>query len=179
MLGRRAIRHGPFFWTTHTIHLKLCWSRQTWDELDLDGSIEEHDSSSHSGAREDARRATIGRDARAWKANSPWRQLSRLIEPENRLRHIAAARKGSTMSGSAQRCRSTRGDHAGASRPASGVSSRARQGIVCSGTFRASAEARAVSRALHLQGQAVPPYAFSNSSGIPTYTMAFQRARGR
>jgi catalase len=40
------------------------------------------------------------------------------------------------------------------------------KGIVCSGTFRASAGARAVSRALHLQGQAVPTVVrFSNSSG--------------
>jgi len=42
------------------------------------------------------------------------------------------------------------------------------KGIVCSGTFRASIEARAVSRALHLQGQAVPTLMrFSNSSGDP------------
>jgi catalase len=42
------------------------------------------------------------------------------------------------------------------------------KGIVCSGTFRASAGARAVSRAPHLQGQAVPTVMrFSNSSGDP------------
>src|ERR1700674_3493156 len=42
------------------------------------------------------------------------------------------------------------------------------KGIVCSGTFRASAGARAVSRALHLQGQAVPTVMrFSNASGNP------------
>ena len=42
------------------------------------------------------------------------------------------------------------------------------KGIVCSGTFRATAEALAVSRALHLQGQAVPTVMrFSNSSGDP------------
>src|SRR5579862_275517 len=42
------------------------------------------------------------------------------------------------------------------------------KGIVCSGTFRASAQARSVSRALHLQGQPVPTVIrFSNSSGNP------------
>jgi catalase len=42
------------------------------------------------------------------------------------------------------------------------------KGIVCSGTFRSSAQARSVSRALHLQGQAVPTVIrFSNSSGNP------------
>jgi len=42
------------------------------------------------------------------------------------------------------------------------------KGIVCSGTFRASGEARTVSRAPHLQGQAVPTVMrFSNSSGDP------------
>ena len=42
------------------------------------------------------------------------------------------------------------------------------KGIVCSGTFRATAGALAVSRALHLQGQAVPTVLrFSNSSGDP------------
>jgi catalase len=42
------------------------------------------------------------------------------------------------------------------------------KGIVCSGTFRASAGARAVSRAPHLQGQAVPTVLrFSNSNGDP------------
>ncbi len=42
------------------------------------------------------------------------------------------------------------------------------KGLVCSGTFRASAGARAVSRALHLQGQAVATVMrFSNSSGDP------------
>ena len=42
------------------------------------------------------------------------------------------------------------------------------KGIVCSGTFRASAGARAVSKAPHLQGQSVPTVMrFSNSSGDP------------
>lgn len=42
------------------------------------------------------------------------------------------------------------------------------KGVVCSGTFLASAGARAVSRAPHLQGQAVPTaLRFSNSSGDP------------
>jgi len=42
------------------------------------------------------------------------------------------------------------------------------KGIVCSGTFRSSAQARSVSRAVHLQGQAVPTVIrFSNSSGNP------------
>jgi catalase len=42
------------------------------------------------------------------------------------------------------------------------------KGIVCSGTFRGSAQARSVSRALHLQGQTVPTVIrFSNSSGNP------------
>ncbi len=42
------------------------------------------------------------------------------------------------------------------------------KGIVCSGTFRGSAHARSVSRALHLRGQAVPTILrFSNSSGDP------------
>ncbi len=42
------------------------------------------------------------------------------------------------------------------------------KGIVCSGTFRAAPAAQGVSRALHLQGQAVPTVIrFSNSSGDP------------
>src|SRR6266851_3829644 len=42
------------------------------------------------------------------------------------------------------------------------------KGIVCSGTFRGAPEARGVSRALHLQGQAVPTVMrFSNASGNP------------
>jgi catalase len=42
------------------------------------------------------------------------------------------------------------------------------KGLVCSGTFSASAGARAVSRAPHLQGQAVPTVLrFSNSNGDP------------
>jgi catalase len=42
------------------------------------------------------------------------------------------------------------------------------KGIVCSGTFRGASEARGVSRAVHLQGQAVPTVLrFSNSSGDP------------
>ncbi|MGA8057023.1 MAG: hypothetical protein WB999_02180, partial [Candidatus Binataceae bacterium] len=42
------------------------------------------------------------------------------------------------------------------------------KGIVCSGTFRGAPEARGVSRAPHLQGQAVPTVVrFSNASGNP------------
>jgi catalase len=42
------------------------------------------------------------------------------------------------------------------------------KGIVCSGTFRGAPQARGVSRAPHLQGQAVPTVIrFSNSSGDP------------
>ena len=42
------------------------------------------------------------------------------------------------------------------------------KGIVCAGTFRASAEARRVSRAPHLQGASVPTVIrFSNASGNP------------
>src|SRR5713226_7333460 len=42
------------------------------------------------------------------------------------------------------------------------------KGIVCSGTFRGAPEARGVSRAPHLQGQAVPTVMrFSNASGNP------------
>jgi len=42
------------------------------------------------------------------------------------------------------------------------------KGIVCSGTFRGAPDARRVSRAPHLQGQAVPTIIrFSNASGDP------------
>ena len=52
------------------------------------------------------------------------------------------------------------------------------KGIVCSGTFRASAGARAVSRAPHLQGQAVPTVLrFSNSSGDPEVHDGIANAR--
>ena len=52
------------------------------------------------------------------------------------------------------------------------------KGIVCSGTFRASARARPVSRALHLQGQAVPTVLrFSNSSGDPDVHDGIANAR--
>jgi catalase len=52
------------------------------------------------------------------------------------------------------------------------------KGIVCSGTFRASAGARAVSRAPHLQGQAVPTVLrFSNSNGDPNIHDGIPSAR--
>ena len=52
------------------------------------------------------------------------------------------------------------------------------KGIVCSGTFRASAGARAVSRAPHLQGQAVPTILrFSNSNGDPNIHDGIPSAR--
>jgi len=52
------------------------------------------------------------------------------------------------------------------------------KGIVCSGTFSASAGARAVSRAPHLQGQAVPTVMrFSNSSGDPDVHDGIPNAR--
>jgi catalase len=42
------------------------------------------------------------------------------------------------------------------------------KGIVCAGTFRGTREARGISRALHLQGQAIPTLVrFSNGSGNP------------
>jgi catalase len=42
------------------------------------------------------------------------------------------------------------------------------KGLVCAGTFRATREARGISRALHLQGQAIPTIVrFSNGSGNP------------
>ena len=42
------------------------------------------------------------------------------------------------------------------------------KGIVCAGTFRGTREARRISRALHLQGQAIPTIVrFSNGSGNP------------
>jgi catalase len=52
------------------------------------------------------------------------------------------------------------------------------KGIVCSGTFRAAAGARAVCRAPHLQGQAVPTIMrFSNSSGDPEIHDGLPNAR--
>jgi catalase len=52
------------------------------------------------------------------------------------------------------------------------------KGIVCSGTFRGAPEARSVSRALHLQGQAVPTVMrFSNSSGDPEVHDGLANAR--
>src|SRR5271168_3876221 len=52
------------------------------------------------------------------------------------------------------------------------------KGIVCSGTFRASAGARAVSRAPHLQEQAVPTILrFSNSNGDPNIHDGIASAR--
>ena len=42
------------------------------------------------------------------------------------------------------------------------------KGLVCAGTFRGTREARGISRALHLQGQAIPTIVrFSNGSGHP------------
>jgi catalase len=42
------------------------------------------------------------------------------------------------------------------------------KGLVCAGTFRGTREARRISRALHLQGQAIPTIVrFSNGSGHP------------
>jgi catalase len=52
------------------------------------------------------------------------------------------------------------------------------KGMVCSGTFRASAGARAVSRAPHLQGQAVPTVLrFSNANGDPNIHDGIPSAR--
>lgn len=52
------------------------------------------------------------------------------------------------------------------------------KGIVCSGTFRGAPQARNVSRALHLQGQAVPTVMrFSNSSGDPDVHDGLANAR--
>jgi catalase len=52
------------------------------------------------------------------------------------------------------------------------------KGIVCFGTFRGSAQARTVSRALHLQGQTVPTVIrFSNSSGDPDVHDGIANAR--
>jgi len=52
------------------------------------------------------------------------------------------------------------------------------KGIVCSGTFRGSEQARSVSRALHLQGQTVPTVIrFSNSSGDPNVHDGVANAR--
>jgi catalase len=52
------------------------------------------------------------------------------------------------------------------------------KGLVCSGTFRASAGARAVSRAPHLQGQAVSTILrFSNASGDPNIHDGIPSAR--
>jgi len=52
------------------------------------------------------------------------------------------------------------------------------KGIVCLGTFRASAGARAVSRAPHLQGQSVPTVMrFSNASGDPEVHDGIPNAR--
>lgn len=52
------------------------------------------------------------------------------------------------------------------------------KGIVCSGTFRATPEARAVSRAFHLQGPEVPVVLrFSNSSGDPEMHDGLPNAR--
>lgn len=52
------------------------------------------------------------------------------------------------------------------------------KGIVCHGTFRAAPEARGVSRAPHLQGEAVPTIIrFSNSSGDPDVHDGIPNAR--
>jgi catalase len=52
------------------------------------------------------------------------------------------------------------------------------KGIVCSGTFRAAATAKGVSRAPHLQGQAVPTVMrFSNASGDPDVHDGIPNAR--
>ena len=52
------------------------------------------------------------------------------------------------------------------------------KGIVCNGTFRAAPEARGVSRAPHLQGEAVPTIIrFSNSSGDPDVHDGIPNAR--
>ena len=52
------------------------------------------------------------------------------------------------------------------------------KGIVCSGTFRAAPTAKGVSRAPHLQGQAVPTVMrFSNSSGDPDVNDGIPNAR--
>jgi Catalase len=53
------------------------------------------------------------------------------------------------------------------------------KGMVCSGTFRGAPEARRVSRAPHLQGQAVPTVIrFSNASGNPDVHDGLANPRG-
>jgi hypothetical protein len=85
----------PFFWTTqYDFTLNYVGRAETWDKLDLDGSIEEHDCklSFRRGGRHSPWPPSDA-TARAWKANSPWRELSKLVKPDHRLRHIAASRK--------------------------------------------------------------------------------------
>jgi catalase len=72
-----------------------------------------------------------------------------------------SAAPGSVIAQLVEAMRALAGSHPGF-RPAHA------KGIVCSGTFRGSPEARRVSRAPHLQGQAVPTVIrFSNASGNP------------
>src|SRR5215472_15063444 len=52
------------------------------------------------------------------------------------------------------------------------------KGLVCTGNFQATSQARSVSRALHLQGQSLPALIrFSNASGDPDVSDAVPNAR--
>ena len=122
---RGADRSMPFFWTTqYDFALNYVGHAESWESTDLDGSIEEHDAALIPAWRgRHSPWPLSDATARAWKASSPWRELSRLVKPDNPLRHIAAARKEVHYVGIyriTRRCCSTRGDHVDASRPGSG-----------------------------------------------------------
>src|SRR2546429_891218 len=84
-----------------------------------------------------------------------------VLQPGRRPTMSGTATPGTVIAQLVETMRALAGSHPGF-RPAHA------KGIVCSGTFRGSPEARRVSRAPHLQGQAVPTVIrFSNASGNP------------
>src|SRR5512133_2014494 len=72
-----------------------------------------------------------------------------VFSPERRSRMSESTASGTVVAQLVETLRTLAGSHPGF-RPAHA------KGIVCSGTFRGASEARRVSRAPHLQGQAVP-----------------------
>src|ERR1700682_6520148 len=109
-------------------------------------------------------------EARRTFPGERWPQ-GQVLQPGRRPTMSGSAAPGTVIVQLVEAMRALAGSHPGF-RPVHA------KGIVCSGTFRSTPEARGLSRALHLQGQAVPTVMrFSNTSGDPDVHDGLANAR--